>query len=45
MLISFIGDLDALLDYTGFCYWIQRFMTMIALMYIRFWHVPVSFSI
>ncbi|KAH7721426.1 Protein AAT-6 b [Aphelenchoides avenae] len=41
MLISFIGDLDALLDYTGFCYWIQRFMTMIALMYIRFWHVPI----
>lgn len=42
MAISFVGKLDVLLNYAGFSYWIQRLMTIIALMYIRYRHIPVS---
>uniref|UniRef100_A0A0N5CCH0 AA_permease domain-containing protein n=1 Tax=Strongyloides papillosus TaxID=174720 RepID=A0A0N5CCH0_STREA len=41
MIISFVGDLDQLINYVSFCQWSQRGTTMIALLYIRFFHIPV----
>uniref|UniRef100_A0A0K0DZF7 Amino acid permease/ SLC12A domain-containing protein n=1 Tax=Strongyloides stercoralis TaxID=6248 RepID=A0A0K0DZF7_STRER len=41
IIISFVGDLDQLINYVSFCQWFQRGTTMIALLYIRFFHIPV----
>jgi amino acid transporter len=39
--ISFIGDLDALINYVMFGFWAQRIFTLIALLVIRFKQIPV----
>ena len=41
MLFSFAGNLSDLIQYISFAQWSQRMVTMVALMYIRFWHKPV----
>uniref|UniRef100_A0A0N4Z027 AA_permease domain-containing protein n=1 Tax=Parastrongyloides trichosuri TaxID=131310 RepID=A0A0N4Z027_PARTI len=41
VIISFVGDLNQLINYVSFCQWSQRGCTMIALLYIRFFHIPV----
>uniref|UniRef100_A0A7E5A1J0 AA_permease domain-containing protein n=1 Tax=Panagrellus redivivus TaxID=6233 RepID=A0A7E5A1J0_PANRE len=41
IIFSFAGDLDELIQYISFAQWSQRMFTMIALMYIRFRHLPV----
>uniref|UniRef100_A0A914EEX7 Uncharacterized protein n=1 Tax=Acrobeloides nanus TaxID=290746 RepID=A0A914EEX7_9BILA len=38
---SFAGNLDQLINYVAFAEWLQRAFTMLALLYIRFWHLPV----
>uniref|UniRef100_A0A914D4B5 Amino acid transporter n=1 Tax=Acrobeloides nanus TaxID=290746 RepID=A0A914D4B5_9BILA len=38
---SFAGNLDQLISYVSFASWSQRAFTMLALLYIRFWHLPV----
>uniref|UniRef100_A0A914D3E3 Amino acid transporter n=1 Tax=Acrobeloides nanus TaxID=290746 RepID=A0A914D3E3_9BILA len=38
---SFAGNLDQLISYVSFAAWSQRAFTMLALLYIRFWHLPV----
>ncbi|VDK44185.1 unnamed protein product [Anisakis simplex] len=39
--LSFAGDLDTLISYVGFAQWSQRALTMLALLWIRFRHIPV----
>jgi hypothetical protein len=38
---SFLGNSDELIGYLGFAQWLQRGITMCALLYIRFAKVPV----
>uniref|UniRef100_A0A915D349 Amino acid transporter n=1 Tax=Ditylenchus dipsaci TaxID=166011 RepID=A0A915D349_9BILA len=38
---SFAGNLSELVNYVGFCYWAQRVLTTIALLYIRLFKIPV----
>ena len=35
MAFSFLGNLEQLISYVGFSHWIQRFITLCALFYIR----------
>lgn len=41
MMFSFAGNTDQLISYLGFAQWIQRSLTMCALLYIRFTNKPV----
>ncbi|KAH7718896.1 CRE-AAT-6 protein [Aphelenchoides avenae] len=41
MSFSMLGDLNQLLSYLAFVMWLQRVLTMCALLYIRLWHKPV----
>ncbi|KAI6183499.1 Solute carrier family 7 member 13 [Aphelenchoides bicaudatus] len=41
MMFCFAGNTEQLISYLGFAQWIQRSLTMCALLYIRFTHKPV----
>lgn len=41
MLFAMVGQTDVLINYLAFAMWVQRTLTMCALIYIRVKHVPV----
>uniref|UniRef100_A0AC35U130 AA_permease domain-containing protein n=1 Tax=Rhabditophanes sp. KR3021 TaxID=114890 RepID=A0AC35U130_9BILA len=41
MIISYVGDLDALIGYVMFGFWAQRIFTLVALLLIRYKRIPV----